>query len=65
MSDNYEYEYRFQKVKLVDVTVKKSKPQWKAITELPGFNPEIVRSSKDGAFIAAQALIDNYFVRAK
>jgi hypothetical protein len=63
MTETVEYEYRYQKVKLENVTIKKSKPQWKAVTFLPGFNPEIVRSSKDGAYLAAQVMIDNYYVR--
>jgi hypothetical protein len=63
MTDTIEYNYRYQKVQLENITVKKSKPQWKATTFLPGFNPEIVRSSKDGAYLAAQVMIDNYYVR--
>jgi len=65
MSETVEYEYRYQKVKLENITVRKSKPQWKATMNLPGFNPEIVRSSKDGAYIAAQVMIDNFYVRNK
>jgi hypothetical protein len=65
MSETVEYEYRYQKVKLENITVRKSKPQWKATTHLPGFNPTIVRSSKDGAYLAAQVMIDNFYVRNK
>ena len=60
-----EYEYRFQKVKLEDITVKKSKPQWKATTFLPVFNPEIVRTSKEGAYLAAQVYIDSYYINMR
>lgn len=63
MTETVEYEYRYQKVRIEDVTIRKSKPQWKATTFFPGFNPEIVRSSKDGAFLAAQVMIDNYYTR--